>query len=37
MLSETFKQGEDRRFIADTLRRLRNNAREMRKALRIAA
>jgi hypothetical protein len=37
MLSEAFKQDEDRRFIAQTLRRIRNNARVMRQALRIAA
>lgn len=37
MLSQVFRPNEDRRTIANELRRLRNNARVMRQALRIAA
>lgn len=37
MLSQAFRPNEDRRFIANELRRLRNNARVMRQALRIGA
>lgn len=37
MVSGTYSSHDRRAFIAADLRRLRNNAREMRKALRIAA
>lgn len=37
MVARTFRPDENRRFIARELRRLRNNARVMRTALRIAA
>jgi len=37
MVSGTYSPSDSRAFIARDLRRLRNNAREMRKALRIAA
>ena len=37
MMSGTYSPSDSRAFIARDLRRLRNNAREMRKALRIAA
>ena len=37
MVSGTYSPHDRRQSIADDLRRLRNNAREMRKALRIAA
>lgn len=37
MVPGTYSPSDSRAFIARDLRRLRNNAREMRKALRIAA
>jgi len=37
MVEQAFRPDEDRRFIAGELRRIRNNARVMRRALRIAA
>ena len=37
MVSGTYSPSDSRAFIARDLRRIRNNARETRKALRIAA